>query len=31
MITEAIEENERGGMDTETSKIEAFYQLIHSK
>ena len=31
MITEAIEENERSGMDTETSKIEAFYQLIHSK
>ena len=31
MITEAIGENERKGMDAETSKIEAFYQLIHAK
>ena len=31
MITEAIEKNERGGMDKETSRIEAFYQLIHAK
>ena len=31
MIVGAIEENKRGGMDDETSKIEAFYQLIHSR
>ena len=31
MITEAIEQNERRGMDKETSKIEAFYQLIHQR
>ena len=31
MITEAIEQNERRGMDKETSKIEAFYQLIHKR
>ena len=29
-ITEAIERNETLGMDAEKSKIEAFYQLIHS-
>ena len=29
-ITEAIERNETLGMDSEKSKIEAFYQLIHS-
>ena len=31
MIIQAIEQNERSGMDAETSRIEAFYQLIHSK
>lgn len=31
MITEAIEKNERGGMDKEKSRIEAFYQLIHQR
>ena len=31
MITEAIEKNWHDGMDEETSKIEAFYQLIHSR
>ena len=31
MIVETIEQNERSGMDEETSKIEAFYQLIHSR
>ena len=31
LITEAIEQNERSGMSAEQSKIEAFYQLIHTK
>ncbi len=31
LITEAIEENENKGMDKEKSRIEAFYQLIHTK
>ena len=31
MITEAIAQNERKGMDKEASKIEAFYQLIHQR
>ena len=31
VITEAIERNRLGGMNEETSRIEAFYQLIHSK
>ena len=31
IITEEIEKNERKGLDKETSRIEAFYQLIHSK
>lgn len=31
LITEAIEHNRLGGMDEEQSKIEAFYQLIHSR
>ena len=30
-ITEAIEQNENSGMSAEQSKIEAFYQLIHSR
>ena len=30
-VTEAIEQNERSGMDAEKSRIEAFYQLIHAK
>ncbi|MBQ1617069.1 MAG: hypothetical protein II086_07410 [Ruminococcus sp.] len=31
LITEAIERNEKYGMGAEQSKIEAFYQLIHSR
>ena len=31
IITEAIEQNENAGMDPEQSRIEAFYQLIHSR
>jgi glutamate synthase (ferredoxin) len=31
LVTEAIEQNERDGMSSEESKIEAFYQLIHSR
>lgn len=31
MITEAIEQNKRSGMDAEASGIEAFYQLIHQR
>ena len=31
LVTEAIEQNERDGMSAEESKIEAFYQLIHSR
>lgn len=31
LITEAIEQNERNGMDKEASRIEAFYKLIHAK
>ncbi len=30
-VTEEIEQNERKGMNAEQSRIEAFYQLIHSK
>ena len=31
IIVDAIEENERSGMNAEQSRIEAFYQLIHTK
>ena len=31
IITEAIAEGERSGMDEESAKIEAFYRLIHSR
>ena len=31
IIVDAIEENERSGMNAEQSSIEAFYQLIHTK
>ena len=31
IITEAIAEGERSGMDEDSAKIEAFYRLIHSR
>ncbi len=31
IITEAIEEGKRSGLDEDSAKIEAFYQLIHSR
>ena len=31
VVTEAIAENEKNGMDPERSRIEAFYSLIHEK
>lgn len=31
LITEAIEQNESDGMTAERSRIEAFYQLIHTR
>ncbi len=31
IITEAIEEDKKSGLDEDSAKIEAFYQLIHSR